>query len=82
MTTYDSSAHGTLRDSAEPHRTVDLAGTQWPVYKLQALFLGALVFLAALVMVGVVQTAVLAAASATVLTWWGLRIAERGLPRS
>lgn len=55
---------------------VDIAGTAWPVYKIEALVLGALVFLGALALTTSLQTSVLASAAATVVTWWTLLIVE------
>ncbi|WP_254900731.1 hypothetical protein [Rhodococcus sp. 1168] len=57
-------------------RTVDIAGTPWPVYKLEALAVGVLVFLGALALTAPLQVAVLGSAGATVLAWWSLRLAE------
>ncbi|MET0200148.1 hypothetical protein CH289_21015 [Rhodococcus sp. RS1C4] len=57
--------------------TVDIAGTAWPVYKVEALVLGALVFLGALAFTTSLQVAVLTGAAATVVTWWTLLFAER-----
>lgn len=64
-------------------RTVDIAGTPWPVYKLEALVLGVLVFLGALALTTSLQMAVLGSAGATVLAWWSLKLAEAvSLPSS
>lgn len=64
-------------------RTVDIAGTLWPVYKLEALAIGVLVFLAALALATPLQVAVLGSAGATVIVWWSLRLAEAvSLPSS
>ncbi|QCB51447.1 hypothetical protein E5720_19825 [Rhodococcus sp. PAMC28707] len=63
--------------------TVDIAGTSWPVYKLEALAVGVLVFLGALALTTSLQLAVLVSACATVLAWWSLRLAEAvSLPSS
>lgn len=57
--------------------TIDIAGTAWPVYKIEALVLGALVFLGALALSASLQFAVLASAASTVLAWWTLLLVER-----
>ncbi|MFI8565038.1 hypothetical protein ACIGGF_00545 [Rhodococcus sp. NPDC078407] len=57
-------------------RSVDVAGIAWPVYKLEALALGSLVFLATLVLAGSLQAAVLTGAAAAVAAWWTLRLTE------
>ncbi len=63
-----------------PHRsaaaagTVDIAGTAWPLYKLEALGAGLLVFLTVLTVTQTLQPAVLAAAAATVVVWWARRL--------
>jgi Flp pilus assembly protein TadB len=56
--------------------TVDIAGTAWPVYKVEALVLGLLVFVGALALTTSLQVAVLGAAAATVVAWWILKIRE------
>ncbi|MGW6336212.1 hypothetical protein [Nocardia rhamnosiphila] len=48
---------------------VDIAGSRWPVYKLEALVFGLLVFLVAAVVLGSVQTGVLVGAAVGVLLW-------------
>lgn len=50
--------------------TVDLAGTAWPLYKLEALVVGVLVFVVLLATTATLQPAVLTAAAATVVVWW------------
>ena len=49
---------------------VDIAGTEWPLYKLEALAVGVLLLVVLFVLTGTAQTAVLAAAAATTVTWW------------
>ncbi|MGB3371146.1 MAG: hypothetical protein WBA81_11040 [Rhodococcus sp. (in: high G+C Gram-positive bacteria)] len=61
--------------------TVDIAGTDWPVYKIEALVLGAVVFLGALALTTSLQVAVLAGAASTVVAWWTLLIVERRAAR-
>ncbi|GAA4480454.1 hypothetical protein GCM10023094_27000 [Rhodococcus olei] len=56
------------------HGTVDIAGTAWPLYKLEALVVGLLVFLTLLIVTQTLQPAVLAAAAATVIVWWARRL--------
>ncbi|MGB6073129.1 MAG: hypothetical protein WBG53_21570 [Rhodococcus sp. (in: high G+C Gram-positive bacteria)] len=66
------------RRPAPALRTADVAGIAWPVYKLEALALGFLVFAATLVVAGSLQAAVLAGAAIAVVTWWTLRLIELG----
>ncbi|AVP69044.1 hypothetical protein [Prescottella equi] len=54
--------------------TVDLAGTAWPLYKLEALAAGLLVFVLVLAVTQVLQPAVLTAAGVAVIVWWGRRV--------
>ncbi|GAB4587434.1 hypothetical protein [Nocardia sp. IFM 10818] len=49
--------------------TVDIAGTAWPVYKLEALAAGLVTALLLALITGSVQTAVLAAATVAALRW-------------
>src|SRR5574340_46455 len=49
---------------------VDLAGTNWPLYKLEALAAGVAVLVGALLVTGTAQTAVLTAAAVTTGVWW------------
>lgn len=53
---------------------VDIAGTSWPLYKLEALVVGLLLFIATLAITTSMQTAVLTAAAVTVATWWARRL--------
>lgn len=64
--------HGHTR--GRTHATVDIAGTAWPLYKLEAIAAGLLVFLLILAVTQVLQTAVLSAASAAVAVWWTRRV--------
>ncbi|MDH6279690.1 Flp pilus assembly protein TadB [Rhodococcus sp. LBL1] len=60
-----------------PHRahvTVDIAGTAWPIYKLEAIAAGVLVFLLILTVTQALQTAVLTAAGTAVVVWWTRRV--------
>lgn len=57
--------------------TVDIAGTAWPVYKVEALVLGVLVFLGALALTTSLQVAVLTSAASTVVAWWTLLLVEK-----
>lgn len=66
------------RRPAPTLRTADVAGIAWPVYKLEALALGLLVFAATLVIAGSLQAAVLAGAAVAVVAWWTLRLTELG----
>ncbi|MFJ4657750.1 hypothetical protein ACIP5Y_41345 [Nocardia sp. NPDC088792] len=49
--------------------TVDIAGTAWPVYKLEALAAALVTTLLVALIVGSVQTAVLAGATVAALRW-------------
>ncbi|BDB61163.1 MAG: hypothetical protein ACI38R_17365 [Rhodococcus sp. (in: high G+C Gram-positive bacteria)] len=55
---------------------VDIAGTIWPLYKLEALAAGLLTLLVVLVVTTSVQSAVLGAAAVTVVVWWVRRIQQ------
>ncbi len=57
------------RTVARGARTVDIAGAQWPLYKLEALALGLLVGLVLGLVTGSVQVAVLVAAAVAALRW-------------
>ncbi|MBY6366737.1 hypothetical protein [Rhodococcoides corynebacterioides] len=72
MTAFDA---GAVRRHT-PVRTVDLAGTPWPVWKLEALVVG-LVLAVAVGSVTVLHVGVLAGAAAAVLLWVTLPMAER-----
>lgn len=48
---------------------VDIAGTAWPVYKLEALFAGVVVALTLALITGSAQAAVLGAAVIAALRW-------------
>ncbi|WP_420751457.1 hypothetical protein [Rhodococcus sp. O3] len=65
MTALDSPARRARRVAG-----VDLAGTEWPLYKLEALVAGFLVLFALFVITGSGQIAVLSAAAAATVTWW------------
>ncbi|WP_067545730.1 hypothetical protein [Nocardia crassostreae] len=49
--------------------TVDIAGTAWPVYKLEAVAAGLVTALLLALITGSAQTAVLAAATVAALRW-------------
>lgn len=63
----------THKSPSTPDNGVDIAGTWWPLYKLEALAVGAAIFVAAALITQSMQTAVLAAAAITVATWWQRR---------
>ncbi len=50
-------------------RKIDIAGSQWPVYKLEALALGVLTGLVVVLVTGSPQVAVLSAAAVAALRW-------------
>lgn len=65
MTTLDPRTRRIRRTA-----TVDLAGTAWPLYKLEAVVAGAATVLILFVIVRDAQTAVLGAAAIATLTWF------------
>ncbi|MFD4181324.1 hypothetical protein [Rhodococcus sp. NPDC058514] len=73
MTTADYSPHAP-RVPRGSGASVDLAGTEWPLYKLEALAAGLLAFVGLLVITQALQTAVLVAAATTVVVWWARRL--------
>ncbi|RVW00374.1 hypothetical protein [Rhodococcus spongiicola] len=62
------------RARPDGYATVDVAGTAWPLYKLEAIAAGFLVFVLVLASTQVLQTAVLTAAGAAVVVWWVRRV--------
>ncbi|PQP25635.1 hypothetical protein [Rhodococcus opacus] len=73
MTTHEAWVRREIRRSS-PARTVDLAGTEWPLYKLEALAVALLVFVTILVVTQTLQAAVLTAAAVAVVVWWARRL--------
>ncbi|MTE13960.1 hypothetical protein [Nocardia aurantiaca] len=61
--------HPTDTGRPRSHTSVDIAGTAWPVYKLEALFAGVVVCLMLALITGSVQAAVLAGATASAVRW-------------
>lgn len=61
MTTFERAAHGV--------RSVDVAGAAWAPYKLLALGVGAVVFVATLLLVASMSTAVLSASAVASMVW-------------
>ncbi|MGW5383734.1 hypothetical protein [Nocardia sp. NPDC003963] len=59
----------TPRTAVRGVTVVDIAGSRWPVYKLEALIVGLLVFLVPAVVLGSVQTGVLLGAAVGALLW-------------
>lgn len=57
------------RDAVRGAAVVDIAGSRWPVYKLEALIAGLLVFLALAVVLGSAQAGVLLGAAVSALVW-------------
>ncbi|MGN7132999.1 hypothetical protein ACTHQY_06960 [Rhodococcoides corynebacterioides] len=72
MTTFDA---GAVRRRGSV-RTVDLAGTPWPVWKLETLVVG-LVLAVAVGSVTALHVGVLTGAAAAVLLWIVLPLTER-----
>lgn len=57
-------------------RKVDIAGSQWPVYKLEALALGVLAGLVLVLVTGSPQVAILTAATFATLRWTAAVVAR------
>ncbi|MEV6226020.1 hypothetical protein AB0M13_30615 [Nocardia fluminea] len=55
--------------SSAPSATVDIAGSAWPVYKLEALVVALVVGALLLLIIGSPQVAVLAAAAVAAVRW-------------
>lgn len=70
MSVLDTRIHDERTDG------VDIAGTIWPLYKLEALAAGLLTLLVVLVVTTSTQNAVLGAAAVTVVVWWVRRIQQ------
>ncbi|MFD4368787.1 hypothetical protein [Rhodococcus sp. NPDC058521] len=66
-THYEATGH----DSRSPG--VYLAGTRWPLYKIEAIAVGVLVLVGCLAIIGSFEPAVLTAAAAAVVVWWARR---------
>ncbi|MGY1899026.1 hypothetical protein [Nocardia gipuzkoensis] len=61
--------------------TIDIAGSAWPVYKLDALFVGLAAFLVLALITGSLQIAVLVAAALSAARWLiGLASVRRDEP--
>ncbi|MFC7447074.1 hypothetical protein [Rhodococcus daqingensis] len=73
MTTADYAPHA-RRVPRSRGASVDLAGTEWPLYKLEALAVSLLVFIALLAITQALQPAVLVAAATAVVVWWARRL--------
>ena len=69
MTTLDAPSPKVARESH-----IDLAGTAWPLYKLEAVAVGFVLLLMLFVVPGAAQIAVLTAAAAATVVWWARRI--------
>ncbi|MFJ9366264.1 hypothetical protein ACIRRA_17875 [Nocardia sp. NPDC101769] len=61
--------HPTDTERLRSHASVDIAGTAWPVYKLEALFAGVVVCLTLALITGSAQAAVLGATVIATLRW-------------
>lgn len=57
------------RSAVAARRTIDIAGTPWPLYKLEALALGVLILSVLALVTGSVQVAVLAGAAVATVRW-------------
>lgn len=60
----------------ERFAVVDIAGVAWPVYKVEALILGVMVFAGVMATNTAPNIAVLVSTATTVAAWWLLRVAE------
>lgn len=69
---------GYSRPSRTRGAAIDIAGTAWPMYKIEALVAALLVFLTVLVVTQAMQSAVLVAAGVAVVVWWMRRIRWSG----
>lgn len=58
--------------------SIDIAGTAWPVYKLEALGAGVVVLLLLALITGSPQIAVLAGASVAAVRWITGAVSQRG----
>ncbi|WP_238588677.1 hypothetical protein [Rhodococcus pyridinivorans] len=70
MSVLDTRVHRERTDG------VDIAGTIWPLYKLEALAAGLLTLFVVLVVTTSAQSAVLSAAAVTVVVWWVRRVQQ------
>ena len=75
MTTTDSPTRVRRRPAS-----VDVAGTAWPLYKLEALVAAVLVLLTLFAITADAQTAVLAAAGTATVVWWARLLYYRREP--
>ena len=57
------------RDTAQAPPTVDIAGSRWPVYKLEALAAALLTFVVVALVLGSAQAGVLLGASLATVLW-------------
>ncbi len=71
MTTADIS---TRESRPSSDHCIDLAGTRWPLYKIEALAVGFVLFVIAGAVTQSMQVAVLTAATAAVITWGARRV--------
>ncbi|NHP14649.1 hypothetical protein G8767_13940 [Rhodococcus sp. IC4_135] len=71
MTTADIS---TRESRPSSDHCIDLAGTRWPLYKIEALAVGFVLFVIAGAVTQSMQVAVLTSATAAVTTWWARRV--------
>ena len=78
MTVYNES-YVDAGDRSDLQRTVDIAGTQWPLYKIRALVLGTVAAILIFALTMSAQPAVLGGAAVTVIAWWSMRIAATGV---
>ncbi|KAA0021014.1 hypothetical protein [Antrihabitans cavernicola] len=58
-----------METTTRQSRVVDIAGTAWPLYKIEALVVGLLVFVVAVVVVQSLQVAVLSSAAIAAVVW-------------
>ncbi|WP_280236225.1 hypothetical protein [Nocardia cyriacigeorgica] len=77
MTAYHPELRTASRALPARPATIDIAGSDWPVYKLEALVAGLLAGLALALIVGSAQFAVLAAAAVGSVVWAAGLIRER-----
>lgn len=75
MATLESSGRPTIVTESGPG--IDIAGTVWPLYKIEALVVGLLTLITLFVVTADPRTGILGAAAATTLVWIARRLHHR-----
>lgn len=55
----------------------DIAGTRWPLHKLESVATGLVIFVVVFTMVGSLEPAALTATAVALAVWWGRRTCLR-----